>query len=75
VKLQGLNNFLIIIKNQLAALRGEFIENFFFLSSSEIPKEYTDFASNTKLIIYTITVNRTEVISLLFGFFKIKNII
>ena len=67
VKIKGLNNFLINIKNELAALRGEFIGTFDSLSSNQIPKEYTDFASKTKLNIYTITVNRTEVISLLFN--------
>ena len=67
VKLQGLNNFLINIKNELTLLRGEFIGTFDSFTSNDIPKEYTDFASNTKLNIYTITVNRTEIISLLFN--------
>ena len=67
VKLKGLNNFLINIKNELALLRGEFLETFDSLSSKDIPKEYTDFVSKTKLYIYTITVNRTEIMTLLFN--------
>ena len=67
VKLLGLNDFLINIKGELTLLRGEFIQTYDSLTSDDIPKEYTDFATNTKLNIYTITVNRTENISLLFN--------
>ena len=68
VKMKGnLEKFLINIKEELTLLRGDFIRTYDSLSSSDITKEYTDFISNTKINIYTVTVNRTEIISLLFN--------
>ena len=63
----NIEKFLINIKDELTLLRNEFIKTYDSLSSNDLPKEYTDFISKNKINIYTITVNRTEIISLLFN--------
>ena len=63
----NLENFLINIKDELILLRGEFINTYDSLPSSDLTEEYTDFTSKTKINIYTINVNRTEIISFLFN--------
>ena len=68
VKEKGnLENFLINIKDELTLFRGEFIKTYDSLSSNDLPEEYTDLISKNKIYIYTITVNRTEIIPLLFN--------
>ena len=63
----GKNNFLNNIKNELSYYRQEFTEIYDSFTSNEISKEYKDFMANTKIDIYTLTVDIPDKIPLLFN--------
>ena len=64
---RDLNTFLLNIKGELAFLRQEFTETYNTFTSNEICNEYKEYISQTIINIYTLTVNKTEYISLLFN--------
>ena len=62
----GLSLFLRSISNGLSTTREEFTQIYDIFSSNEICKEYKNFM-NTKIEIYTLTLNASKNISLLFN--------
>ena len=60
-------SFIKEIQNELSINRQEFTEIFDSFTSNEISKKYKDFMSNTKITIYTLTVDKTDTIPLIFN--------
>ena len=68
VKLYGnINNFLDIIKKELAFNREEFTEIYDSFMTNELCKEYKYFMENTKITIYTLTVNASDNLPIFFN--------
>ena len=62
-----LKNFLDNLSNELSLNRQEFTEVYDTFMTNELCKEYRDFMENTKITIYTLTVNINETLPILFN--------
>jgi len=60
-------NFFKEIKAELEAYRQEFTKTYDSFASNELPKEYKNFVENTKIIIYTLTLNNSVMMTILFN--------
>ena len=68
VKFDGnLENHLNIISKEMSNIREKFTEAYNLLSSYNLCKEYSDFLSNNKIEIDTLTIGSQEKFSLLFS--------
>ena len=60
-------NFSQEIKAELEFYRQELTKTYDSFTSKELPKEYKDFVDSTNLTIYTLTLNNSQRISILFN--------
>ena len=61
------DNYLNVISKELSLNRQEFTEMYDTFTSNDLCKEFQNFMQNTKIIIYTLTVNKKDRLPILFN--------